>query len=126
MKNFNDLISLADVLLGPDGCPWDKEQTFDSLKKYLIEEATEVIDAIEKNDWENLKEELGDVLFNIIFMAKLAEKNQKFNMQEVIDGICNKLVRRHPHIFGEKKAKSAQEVKKIWMDVKAEEKKSRR
>jgi tetrapyrrole methylase family protein / MazG family protein len=122
MKNFDDLSKLCDILLGPDGCPWDKEQTLESLKKYIIEEAQEVSEAIDLKDWTNLKEELGDVLYNIIFMAKLAEKSKKFDMAEVIDGIYKKLVRRHPHIFGERKLKTSEEVKKAWQEIKKKEK----
>jgi len=122
MKNFDDLSKLCDILLGPDGCPWDKEQTLESLKKYIIEEAQEVSEAIDLKDWTNLKEELGDVLYNIIFMAKLAEKSKKFDMAEVIDGIYKKLVRRHPHIFGERKLKASEEVKKAWQEIKKKEK----
>lgn len=124
MKNFNDLINLADTLLGPQGCPWDKEQTLDTLKKYILEEANEVVQAIDNKDFDNLKEELGDVLFNIIFMSKLAEQNKRFDINDVIDGVSKKLVRRHPHIFGDKKASTAQEVKEVWAEIKKEEKKA--
>ena len=123
MKNFNELLELADILLGEGGCPWDREQTFDTLKKYLIEEAREVIEAIDSKDWDNLKEELGDVLYNIIFIAKLAEYNNIFNINEVIDGIHKKIIRRHPHIFEDKKNISSSEVKKLWNEIKIEEKK---
>lgn len=122
MKNFNDLVKLADTLLGPQGCPWDKEQTLDSLKKYILEEANEVVEAIDNKDFENLKEELGDVLFNIVFMSKLAEQSKKFDINDVIENVTKKLIRRHPHIFGDKKASSAQEVKDIWSEMKKEEK----
>ena len=124
MNNFNDLTNLADILLAPDGCPWDKEQTIQSLKKYIIEEVEEVKQAIEAMDWDNLKEELGDVLYNIIFISKVAEKNKKFTIDDVIEGIHEKLIRRHPHIFGDEKAKSmtSEDVKKAWNEIKKMEK----
>jgi tetrapyrrole methylase family protein / MazG family protein len=124
MRNFDDLSKLCDILLGPDGCPWDKEQTIESLKKYILEESEEVAHAIDLKDWKNLKEELGDVLYNIIFIAKLAEKSQKFDINQIIDEIYKKLVRRHPHIFGDKKLKTSEEVKKAWQEIKKEEKKA--
>ena len=124
MEKIDELIRLSEILLGPNGCPWDKEQTFDSLKKYILEESHEVVQAIDVKDWENLKEELGDVLYNIIFLTKLAEKSKKFDFTDVVEGICKKIIRRHPHIFGDRKAETAEDVKKVWAEVKKEEKKS--
>jgi len=89
-------------------CPWDRKQTHESLKKYLIEETYEVIDAIEKKDWEALKEELGDLLLQPVFHAKIAEEEGKFNIDDVVDYLCKKLIERHPHVFGEEEAKTAE------------------
>ncbi len=106
-------------------CPWDRKQTHDSLKKYLIEETYEVIDAIEKRDWEALKEELGDLLLQPVFHARLTEEEGRFNIDDVVDHLCKKLIKRHPHVFGEEeKAKTAEEVLKNWEKRKLEERKS--
>ncbi len=105
-------------------CPWDRKQTHDSLKKYLIEETYEVIDAIEKRDWEALKEELGDLLLQPVFHARLAEEEGRFDIDDVVDHLCKKLIKRHPHVFGEEEAKTAEEVLKNWEKRKLEERKS--
>jgi len=105
-------------------CPWDKKQTHESLKKYLIEETYEVIDAIDKKDWEALKEELGDLLLQPVFHATIAEEEGKFNVDDVVDHLCKKLIERHPHVFGEEEAKTAEEVLKNWEKRKLEKRKS--
>ena len=105
-------------------CPWDRKQTHDSLKKYLIEESYEVIDAIEKRNWNELKEELGDLLLQPIFHARLAEEEGHFNIDDVVDHLCKKLIKRHPHVFGEEEAKTAEEVLKNWEKRKLKERKS--
>ena len=105
-------------------CPWDRKQTHDSLKKYLIEETYEVIDAIEKRNWNELKEELGDLLLQPIFHARLAEEEGHFNIDDVVDHLCKKLIKRHPHVFGEEEAKTAEEVLKNWEKRKLAERKS--
>jgi len=105
-------------------CPWDRKQTHDSLKKYLIEETYEVIDAIEKRDWDALKEELGDLLLQPVFHARLAEEEGRFNIDDVVDHLCKKLIERHPHVFGEEEAKNAEEVLKNWEKRKLEKRKS--
>ncbi len=105
-------------------CPWDRKQTHESLKKYLIEEAYEVIDAIDKKDWDALKEELGDLLLQPVFHAKLAEEKGLFNIDDVVDHLCKKLIERHPHVFGEEEAKTAEEVLKNWEKRKIEKRKS--
>jgi tetrapyrrole methylase family protein/MazG family protein len=109
-------------LRGPGGCPWDAEQTHGSLRRYLIEEAYEVIEAIDKNDPELLKEELGDLLLQPIFHAAIAEEQGEFSMGEVIETICDKLVRRHPHVFGDQVVKSAEEQVENWERIKKREK----
>ena len=119
---FEDLKNIMKELR--QKCPWDKKQTHDSLKKYLIEETYEVIDAIEKRDWQALKEELGDLLLQPIFHARIAEEEGRFNIDDVIDHLCKKLIKRHPHVFGEEEAKTAEEVLKNWEKRKIEERKS--
>jgi len=105
-------------------CPWDRKQTHESLKKYLIEEAYEVLDAIDRKDWEALKEELGDLLLQPVFHAKLAEEKGLFNIDDVVDLLCKKLIERHPHVFGEEEAKTAEEVLSKWEQRKAQKRKS--
>ncbi|MDI3481200.1 MAG: tetrapyrrole methylase family protein / MazG family protein [Tepidanaerobacteraceae bacterium] len=119
---MQDLINIMDRLRGEQGCPWDKAQTRDSLKPYVIEEAYEVVDAIDKNNKEDLIEELGDLLLQIVFHCRLAKERGEFDITDVIDGICDKMMRRHPHIFGDVKVKNADEVLKNWEDIKREEK----
>ncbi len=98
--SFQKLVELMNILRGEGGCPWDREQTLDSLKPFLIEETYEVIEAIERNDPEKLKEELGDLLFHILFMSKVCADTGRFDIGEVIDFECKKMTRRHPHVFG--------------------------
>lgn len=126
MKEFNELVEVADTLLGPNGCPWDKEQTFMSLQKYFLEEPYELIEAIDKEDNEEIMEEAGDVLYGIIFLAKIAEKNHLFSLKEILQHVKEKLIRRHPHIFGEDIIHTPQEVEKKWDEIKKVEKKHRK
>ncbi len=119
------LVGLMQRLLGPGGCPWDREQTFESLRKYVLEEACEVIDAIDSGRHDLLKEELGDLLLQVVFQAELARNQAGFSIDDVIAGIVDKLVHRHPHVFGDLTAKDADEVLANWERIKAEEKKSR-
>ncbi|MBI1784200.1 nucleoside triphosphate pyrophosphohydrolase [Candidatus Sumerlaeota bacterium] len=109
-------------LLDPGGCPWDREQTHQTLKQYMIEEAHEVCEAIEAGDDVDLCEELGDVALQVIFHAELAERERKFTLEDVYDAICKKLLDRHPHVFGEVKADTADAVLKNWEQLKKEEK----
>jgi len=120
--SFGRLVEIMRRLRGPGGCPWDAEQTHGSLRRYLIEEAYEVIEAIDKNDPELLKEELGDLLLQPIFHAAIAEEQGEFSMGEVIETICDKLVRRHPHVFGDQVVKSAEEQVENWERIKKREK----
>lgn len=124
MKELKELIEIVDRLLGPDGCPWDKQQTLRSARKYPLEEASELIDAIDKGDPEHIKEELGDLFFNAVFLSKLAEQEHRFNLAEVVSGINEKLIRRHPHVFSDLKIEHAEEVVKQWEKIKKDEKKS--
>src|SRR6185503_7191582 len=107
---------------GPNGCPWDKQQDHNALKPMLVEETYEVLEAVDNNDSEGLREELGDLLLHIVFHAQLGKEAEKFNIDTVIDGICEKLIRRHPHVFGNDTASSPEEVIKNWEAIKAEEK----
>lgn len=127
----SSLLRLMARLRGPQGCPWDKVQTKDSLKKFLLEESYEVLEAIEENDPEKLKEELGDLLLQIIFISRIAEENEEFTFREVVSALINKLLRRHPHIFPSEQSppvkippQNAAEVAKLWQEVKNNEKKS--
>lgn len=119
------LIDVMDVLLGENGCPWDKEQTHVSLRKNLLEEAHEVVEAIDNNDMEHLKEELGDVLLQVVFHAKLAEKAGAFDLNDVVDGITEKMIRRHPHIFADVQAENAEAVLTNWEAIKKKEKENK-
>lgn len=118
MKEFEELLSIADRLLGPDGCPWDREQTFFTLQPYLLEETHELIEAIDQENPTKIKEELGDVLYALIFIAKLGEKEGKFKLEESIQQVAEKLIRRHPHIFGDQKISSPDDVVKNWETIK--------
>jgi len=111
---FDEFLSLMDTLLGENGCHWDKEQTHESLRKYLLEECYEVIEAINQQSTSSLKEELGDVLLQVVFHAKLAQKAGKFSIEDVIAGVADKLVSRHTHVFDTDTAYDAQDVINIW------------
>jgi tetrapyrrole methylase family protein/MazG family protein len=119
---FEDLVTLQARLRAPGGCPWDREQTHSTLKTYLIEEAYEVLDALETGDARELKEELGDLLLQILFHADLALETGSFDISDVVNGIHEKMIRRHPHVFGNVKVKSSSEVLKNWTQLKAAEK----
>lgn len=121
--DFNKLIQIMDELR--EKCPWDNKQTIHSLRQQTIEETYELADAITDKDWSGIKEELGDLLLHIIFYAKIGLEENKFTLQEVIDGICDKLIKRHPHIYGNVKVENEEDVKRNWEQIKlAEGKKS--
>lgn len=120
--NLPRLLLIMRKLLGPQGCPWDQQQTLSSLRRYVLEEACEVIDAIDENDPDALREELGDLLLQIAFQSELSRNKGDFDIDRVIDGICDKLVRRHPHIFSDTKVKNAEQVHQNWERIKATEK----
>lgn len=120
---FADLVETFAILRGPNGCPWDKKQTHESLIKCLQNESQELIDAIHNKDTENMKEELGDVLLQVLIHSQIAAEEGKFTIDDVIEGLYNKLHRRHPHVFGEHaKAASAEEALAVWREVKKKEK----
>ena len=118
---FDRLCWIMDKLLGPEGCPWDRKQTHESLKQYLIEEAYEVHEAIESGDLEHLKEELGDVALQVVFHSALARREGRFGVDEVLNGISDKLLRRHPHVFGRTEVDGAEQVVENWEEIKKRE-----
>ncbi len=118
-KSFTRLVSIMDDLR--EKCPWDKKQTIETLRPLTIEETYELTDAISNNDWKGIEEELGDILLHIIFYAKIATEQQKFTLEEVMEGISEKLIRRHPHIYGNVKVNDDEDVKKNWEQIKMEE-----
>jgi MazG family protein len=119
---FQRLVEIMARLRGPDGCPWDREQTFASIKPYLLEEAYEAIEAIDAGDWDELAEELGDLLLEVVFLAQMAAESGYFSVSDSLDAINEKLVRRHPHVFADGDARTAGEVTRRWDEIKAEEK----
>lgn len=121
---FERLCWIMDRLLSPEGCPWDREQSHSSLKQYLIEEAYEVYDAVESGDMDHLQEELGDVALQVVFHAALAKEAGHFDVEAVLQGICEKLIRRHPHVFADGTAENSGEVLKNWEQIKQAEKKA--
>ena len=120
--NVNNLCRLVKVLRGPDGCPWDKKQTHSSIRQHVIEEAYEVVDAIDNDDIDNLVEELGDLLFQVVFHAELGSEEGYFNINDVLTNVCNKMYSRHPHVFGDVKAGNVDEALKSWESSKQKEK----
>jgi len=119
------LVEIMQRLLAPEGCPWDREQTLQTLRPYVIEEAHEVVDAIDRGSPDDLREELGDLLLQIVFQSELARIAGWFGPDDVVAAICDKLVRRHPHVFGDTKVSGTREVLANWEQIKAEEKAGR-
>ncbi|MGE4275864.1 MAG: nucleoside triphosphate pyrophosphohydrolase [Lawsonibacter sp.] len=119
---INDLLRIMEVLRGPGGCPWDREQTHQSIRRNMLEEAYEVAEAIDEEDPAHLKEELGDVLLQVVFHARMAEERGLFSFDDVVDGICQKLVFRHPHVFGTVDAQDSDTALVTWEAQKREEK----
>ena len=119
---FVELKRVFETLHGPEGCLWDRKQTHKTLIPYLREEARELILAIKNEDYAHMKEELGDLLIQVMFHSQLASKENRFNVEDVIEGLIKKLKRRHPHVFGRKKVKSAREIIINWNRIKAKEK----
>ncbi|MEH7503628.1 nucleoside triphosphate pyrophosphohydrolase [Neobacillus drentensis] len=122
LKNFSKLREIIAELRSPTGCPWDREQTHESLKKYLIEETYEVIDAINSEDIDHLIEELGDVLLQVMLHAQIGEDDGYFSIDDIIEGLSAKMIRRHPHVFGNGQADNAEEVVRNWQEIKKQEK----
>jgi len=121
--SFLKLYNLLVKLRAPGGCEWDRAQTLHTIKDKLLEEADEVAEAIDNEDYDNLREELGDLMFNVLIIALIAEENDLFDIKKVFDEAAEKLIRRHPHVFADAKAETPEEVHKMWVKIKEEEKK---
>ena len=124
-ERFERAVAIMERLRAPGGCPWDREQTFDSIKPYTLEETYEVLEAIDQRDWPELASELGDLLLQVLFYAEMAKEQGSFSIDDVLERLSTKLINRHPHVFGDVKANTAAEVKRNWDALKAEEKKMR-
>jgi MazG family protein len=125
-ERFERAVQIMARLRAPGGCPWDREQTFDSIKPFTLEEAYEVLEAIDNRDWDELEGELGDLLLQVLFYAEMSQEEGRFSINEVLDRLSNKLVDRHPHVFGDVKAETAGDVLRNWEALKAEEKRKRK
>jgi MazG family protein len=124
-EKFQALVDLMARLRAPGGCPWDREQTFDTIKPFLLEETYEVMDAIDARDWPELAGELGDLLLQAVFFSQMAAEENLFRIEDALDAITGKLVRRHPHVFGDETARTEGDVRKRWSEIKAEEKRTK-
>jgi MazG family protein len=124
-SRFDELVAIMAKLRAPGGCPWDRDQTFDTIKPYTVEETYEVLEAIDNRDWPGLCEELGDFLLQAVFYAQMASEAGHFTIADSLSAICEKLIRRHPHVFADANAKTADDVKVRWDQIKAEEKRDR-
>jgi MazG family protein len=121
--NFSRLVSIMEKLRGPDGCPWDREQDFGTLRRYIVEEAYELVEAIESGDERAILEECGDLLLQVVFIAQIASEKGSFTIRDVLRGICSKLIHRHPHVFGDLNVADSEEVMRNWEAIKTVEKK---
>lgn len=121
LDEFQSLVAIIEHLLGPEGCPWDREQTLKTIRSSLIEEAHEVVEAIDLEDNKLIEEELGDLFCNVIFLCKLAEKEDRCQMTDVLKGIADKLIRRHPHVYGDAKAGTVDQLLEQWDEIKKSE-----
>jgi tetrapyrrole methylase family protein / MazG family protein len=119
---FKKLTEIVDTLMGENGCPWDKVQTRESLKTYLVEETYETLEALDNNNPEEIKEELGDLLYQVLFHAKISENKNEFNITDVVESISHKMVHRHPHVFKEENLETSEEVVTQWEEIKSKEK----
>jgi len=122
MYTFGDLVNIIAELRSDHGCPWDRKQTYESLKTCLLEETQEVIDAVDNKDMENLCEELGDVLLQVVMNSQIASEEGTFTIDDVVIGVCEKMIRRHPHVFGNVKVNSQEESLALWNEIKKQEK----
>jgi nucleoside triphosphate diphosphatase len=121
-EKFAELVRIMALLRAPGGCPWDRKQTFDTIKAYLLEESYEVMDAIDRRDWPGLTEELGDLLLQPVFLAEMAAEDGLFNISDALEAINQKLIRRHPHVFADASAETPEDVKQRWDEIKGQEK----
>src|SRR5258706_3959740 len=120
-EKFQQLVNLMARLRAPGGCPWDREQTFDTIKPYLLEETYEVLDAIDARDWPELASELGDLMLQAVFFSEMAAEQNLFRIEDALDAINQKLIRRHPHVFGSETAATRDDVPHIWSELKTQE-----
>src|SRR6266446_1887651 len=121
-ERFERAVAIMARLRAPGGCAWDREQTFDTIKPYTLEETYEVLEAIDNRDWEELPGELGDLLLQVLFYSQMAKEEGTFSIDQVLERLSDKLVRRHPHVFGDVKADTTGEVLRNWEAIKAQEK----
>jgi len=121
-RKFDDLVDVVQTLLGPGGCPWDREQTHSSLRKYLLEETYELIEAVDSDDLKGMAEELGDLLVHVLFHAEMAKAAGEFELGDIVHSASNKMIGRHPHVFGDTEAATADDVLQNWDQLKREEK----
>lgn len=126
MQIFDDFVSTIAALRAENGCPWDRKQTHESLKECLTEEAGEVLAAIDNQDDENLCEELGDLLLQVVMHAQIAAEENRFTIEDVVRGVNEKMIRRHPHVFGDEKVESVEEGLNLWEQIKRQEKEGKR
>jgi len=124
-ERFERAVAIMERLRAPGGCPWDREQTFDSIKPYTLEETYEVLEAIDNRDWEELPGELGDLLLQVLFYSEMGKEQGSFSIDDVLDRLSRKLVDRHPHVFGDATAETSADVKRNWEALKVEERKKR-
>src|SRR5436305_12746462 len=124
-ERFERAVSIMARLRAPGGCPWDREQTFDTIKRYTLEETYEVLEAIDNRDWQGLPGELGDLLLQVLFYSEMAQEEGRFSIDDVLDALSNKLINRHPHVFGDVTAETSAEVLRNWEALKAKEKEQR-
>ncbi len=119
-ERFERAVQIMARLRAPGGCPWDREQTFDSIKPFTLEETYEVLEAIDNRDWDELEGELGDLLLQVLFYAEMSQEEGRFSIDDVLDRLSNKLVDRHPHVFGDVKADTAGDVLRNWAAITAQ------
>src|SRR6201988_2238288 len=124
-ERFERTVEIMARLRAPGGCPWDREQTFDTIKRYTVEETYEVLEAIDNRDWPELTGELGDLLLQVLFYAEMANEQKSFSIDDVLDRLSTKLINRHPHVFGNVKADTSDEVKRNWEALKQEERRKK-
>lgn len=123
---FEKLVEIMKILRSPQGCVWDRKQSHDSLIRYIREEVSEFITEVKRKNYPAMKEELGDILLQVVFHSQIASENGKFNIADVIESINEKLVRRHPHVFGDVRCNTPQEVEKLWKEIKRKEKRNKK
>jgi uncharacterized protein YabN with tetrapyrrole methylase and pyrophosphatase domain len=123
MASFDELVGLVAFMRGPQGCSWDRQQTLEDFRKHFRNESNEVLEALQKRDYDNLKEELGDVLWHVLFMSQIAREEGLFTVEDVMSELKDKIVRRHPHVFSHKRDLSPEEVLREWDKIKALERK---